>query len=66
MASKTISNTTNRIDITIHNSIDKIRPPIPSPTSIEGIFIAGEAFADKSPVWKFRNFGKLSINPIPV
>ncbi len=64
--SKTISKITNRIDIAIHKTIDKISPPIPSPTSIEGISIVGEALPVKSPVWKFRNLGKLSISPIPV
>lgn len=64
-ASKTISKTTNKIDITSHNRIDKISPPIPSPTSIEGISIFGEVL-DKSVALKSRNFGKLSISPIPL
>ena len=65
-ASKTISNTIIKIVIPIHKRIDKINPPIPSPTSIEGVSKVGEAFPIKSPRLKFRNFGKLSINPIPL
>ena len=65
-ASKTISKTIIKIVIPIHKSMDKISPPIPSPTSIEGVSNVGEAFPIMSPRLKFRNFGKLSIRPIPV
>ncbi len=63
MASKTISKTTNNIDITTQSNIDKINPPIPSPTSIEGISIAGDALFRLNRL--FGNFG-ISGNCQPV
>ncbi len=66
IASKTINNITIRIVIPIHNRIDKIKPPIPSPTSIIGDSKGGEAFSNIVPLLKLLNFGKLSINPIPL
>ncbi|MGK0413637.1 MAG: hypothetical protein ACJA1B_001845 [Polaribacter sp.] len=50
-ASKMISNTIIKIVIPIHKSIDKINPPIPSPTSIEGVSKVGEAFLIISPLF---------------
>jgi len=65
-ASKTMSKTTNNIDTAIHNIMDNNSPAIPSPTSTEGMLNVGVVLPVKSPVWKFRNFGKLSISPIPM
>ncbi len=65
-ASNTISNMIIKIVIPIHNKIDKISPPIPSPTEILGVSKVGDAFPIICPLLKFRNFGKLSISPIPL
>lgn len=65
-ASINANKTINKIDITIHSTMDNIRPPIPSPERKLGKSTVGDEFPTKFIFFMFLSFGKLSIKRISV
>ena len=66
IASSKRSKITNKMLIPIHSNIDKINPPIPSPTETLGVSKVGVVLLINSPLLKFLNFGKSSTSPTPL